>query len=122
MKRLSKTEGRIRRHARIRARIFGTAERPRLHVHRSLRGLYAQLIDDAAGKTIVAVHSKTDTMKHDVSARAGKVAAAYGLGMTLAVKAKDMNITAAVFDRGGYAYHGRVRAVADGARAGGLIL
>ncbi len=119
MKRLNKNEKRARRHGRVRARILGTAERPRLHAHRSLRGLYAQLIDDAAGKTVVAAHSKTSP-RNDVPDRKGKVAVAYSLGLTLAEKAKAINITAVVFDRGGYAYHGRVQAVADGARAGGL--
>ena len=111
---------RQRRHARVRARIVGTAARPRLSVHRSLRGMYAQIIDDTVGKTMAAVHSNTDGKSGEVGERAGKVAQSYRLGQALAAKAKAMNIDAVVFDRGGYRYHGRVKALADGARDGGL--
>lgn len=120
MKRLSKTQKKARRHLRIRTRVIGTAERPRLHVHRSLGGMYVQLIDDTLGKTLAAVHSKTSKPTSDVGERQAKVAMAYALGVAVAEKAKALKIDAVVFDRSGYAYHGRVQAVADGARAGGL--
>lgn len=106
----TKQSARARRHARSRARLSGTAERPRLHVFRSLRGLYVQLIDDAAGRTLVSASSRTN-----------QVAAAKALGLALAEKAKAAKITTVVFDRAGHKYHGRVKAVADGARAGGLV-
>lgn len=106
----TKQSQRARRHARIRARLSGTAERPRLHVFRSLRGLYVQLIDDTAGRTLVSASSKTN-----------QVAVAQALGLALAEKAKAAKITTVVFDRAGHKYHGRIKAVADGARAGGLV-
>ena len=113
-------ERRTRRHARVRAKISGTAARPRLSVTRTLRGLFVQLIDDAAGKTIVSVNSKKDAGKGDVGERKGKVAVAYLLGKELAERAKAAKITEAVFDRSGHKYHGRVQATAEGARDGGL--
>jgi len=109
------------RQTRVRMRLSGTAARPRLNVFRSLRGIYVQLIDDAKGKTLLSLHSKTaDLAGFDTEGRAGKLAVAYALGQAIAKKAKDMNITSVVFDRAGYRYHGRVQAVAEGARAGGL--
>ncbi|PIR75878.1 MAG: 50S ribosomal protein L18 [Candidatus Magasanikbacteria bacterium CG_4_9_14_0_2_um_filter_42_11] len=117
----TKEQKRDRRRARVRARIIGTAARPRLAVFRSLRGMYVQLIDDSAGVTLVNVHSKKEGNGIDAGERTGKEAVAYGLGKLLAEKATKANISTVVFDRGGYAYHGRVKAVADGARDGGLI-
>lgn len=117
-----KTQKRIRRHARVRAKLFGTENKPRLHVSRSLKAIFAQLIDDTNGKTLASVHSKKDVAKKTgAGERKGKVATAYLLGLALAKKAKETGITRVVFDRGGYKYHGRVKAVADGARDGGLI-
>ena len=122
-KRSQTKEGkRLRRRARVRARVSGTATRPRLSVFRSARGMYVQLIDDDAGKTLASVHQKTAPRSGDVGERAGKVAAAYLLGKQIAEKAKTAKIARVVFDRGGYAYHGRVQAVADGARDGGLTV
>lgn len=110
-----------RRHARVRAVISGTAARPRLSVSRSLKHMRVQLIDDAAKRTLVAVIDTELTGKPDAGERTGKVAAAYAVGTLLAAKAQKAGITTVVFDRGSARYHGRVAAVADGARAGGLI-
>jgi large subunit ribosomal protein L18 len=111
---------RERRHARVRARVSGTAERPRLSVHRSLAGMYAQLIDDVSGKTLLAAHTKTTKLTGDAGERKGKVRESYLLGKHLAESAKAKGIVAVVFDRGAYQYHGRVAAFAEGARDGGL--
>jgi large subunit ribosomal protein L18 len=106
---------RTRRRRRIRAKVRGTAERPRLSLYRSNRGLYAQLVDDDRGRTLVAIGWT------DPALRALKgVEQAAKAGELLAEKAKQAGIERCVFDRGGYKYHGRVKALADGARAGGL--
>ncbi|OGY46625.1 MAG: 50S ribosomal protein L18 [Candidatus Buchananbacteria bacterium RIFCSPHIGHO2_01_FULL_47_11b] len=105
-----------RRHARVRARISGTAERPRMHVFRSLLHIRVQLIDDVAGKTLLAASDTELKAKKDV-----KVERAKQLGQLIAQKAKAAGITNVVFDRAGNQYHGRVKALADGAREGGLI-
>ena len=107
---------RVRRQIRVRAKIHGTAQRPRLAVHRSLRYLSAQLIDDAAGKTLVAAHQR-DLAK----AKMTKTEAAVALGKQFAEAAKKAGITQVVFDRRSYQYHGRVKAFADAAREGGLV-
>ena len=107
------TTARKSRHRRIRRRISGTAERPRVSVHRSATLVSVQVIDDTVGKTLLAATSK------DVKAK-GKVAQAEAMGKQIAEAAAKAGITSAVFDRGGYLYHGRVKAVADGLRAGGL--
>ncbi len=112
----TKTEKMKRRHKKIRATISGTDKRPRLNVFRSNRGMYIQLIDDLSGKTLVSANSKELKNTKDK-----KVDIAFKLGELLAQKALKQKISEAVFDRGGYKYHGRVKAVADGARAGGLI-
>jgi len=117
----TKSGRRERRRVRVRAIVSGTAARPRLNVFRGLRGMYLQLIDDEAGKTLVSVNSKKDTPKGDAGERTGKQAVSYLLGKALAEKAGAANIKNVVFDRAGYAYHGRVKAAADGARDGGLI-
>lgn len=109
----SKLTQRTARRARIRSRVTGTAERPRLAVFRSNKYVYVQLIDDAAGKTIASADSRT--MKGDTAR-----ARAEAVGTTIAEKAKAAGITAVVFDRGGYRYQGTVAALADAARAGGL--
>ncbi len=121
MKKLTKEEQRKRRRVRSRARMNGTADCPRLSVHRSLLGTSAQIINDVEGKTLVSVNNKKDVdAKGDVGERKGKVAVGYLLGKKLAEKAKEAGITKIVFDRSGYAYRGRVQALADGARDGGL--
>lgn len=107
---------RLRRHRRIRAKIKGTALRPRMSVFRSNRHLVVQLIDDTAGRTMVGVSDRDATGKR----AGGRVALAGALGALIAEKASAHGITAAVFDRGGYHYHGMVRAIAEGARKGGL--
>jgi large subunit ribosomal protein L18 len=107
-----KTTNRVRRHNRIRAKVTGTAERPRLVIYRSLANHYAQLVDDTTGKTLAGASDLK--MKGKKSERAKKV------GEELAKIAKEKKITACVFDRNGFKYHGRVKAIADGAREGGL--
>ena len=116
MSTLTKPEARARRHRRVRGKIRGTAERPRLLVFRSNRGIFAQLIDDDAGKTLAA-SSWLDLPK---SFKGGKTEQAAEVGKRLADAAKKAGVASAVFDRGGYLYHGRVKALADGAREGGL--
>ncbi len=110
---------RKRRHVRVRKRVSGTAARPRLVVSRSSRHMVAQLVDDTVGRTLVSA----STLEADVRAAEGaKVAKAHRVGELIAERAKAIGIAAAVFDRGGNKYHGRVAAVADGAREGGLDL
>lgn len=115
-----KQQARGRRQRRIRARVSGTAERPRLSVFRSLRAISAQLIDDVNGKTMASASSLALPKGGDAGERKAKVALSFLVGKKIAELAKAKNITAVVFDRGGYKYHGRVQAVADGAREGGL--
>ena len=110
---------RKRRHVRVRKKVTGTAVRPRLAVNRSARHIFAQLIDDGAGHTLASA-STLDASIRD--ATGDKKARAHQVGQLLASRAKEAGITTAVFDRGGYAYHGRVAALADGAREGGLTL
>jgi large subunit ribosomal protein L18 len=114
-----KIETRSRRRARIRARVIGSAQRPRLAVFRSAKHISAQLIDDASGKTLAAA-TDAKMKKADAEGMEAKIAKAFAVGKDLAEKAKKAGITAVVFDRGGYTYHGRIKALADGARAGGL--
>jgi large subunit ribosomal protein L18 len=108
---------RLRRRRRVRAKVAGTAERPRISVRRSNRGIFAQLVDDVSGKTIAAVQwtepELRDLAKGEQSAKAGEL---------LAQRAKAAGVESAVFDRGGYQYHGRVKAFADGVREGGLTV
>ncbi|HEY0011134.1 MAG TPA: 50S ribosomal protein L18 [Candidatus Paceibacterota bacterium] len=108
----SKKELRTRRHARVRARISGTAERPRLAIHRSNRFVSAQVIDDLAGRTLVAAHGR------EFPGAQGAQAAA--VGKAIAERAKAAGVSTVVFDRGGYSYAAQVRALADAAREGGL--
>jgi large subunit ribosomal protein L18 len=108
---------RTRRHARLRKKVSGSAERPRLAVNRSARHIVVQLIDDLAGHTLVSA----STMEADVRALDGdKKARAAKVGELVAARAREAGVTAVVFDRGGYRYHGRVAALADAAREGGL--
>ena len=111
----SKQSIRLKRRRRVRAKVIGTAERPRIAVHRSNRGVAAQLIDDAAGRTLAHVSWTEDDLKG-----LNKMEQAKRAGEVLAERAKAAGVEAVVFDRGGYQYHGRVKALADGAREGGL--
>ena len=113
---LTVREARQRRHRRVRGKVAGTAERPRLVVTRSNRGIVAQLVDDSNGRTIASA----SWMQVAKSFKGNKSAQATEVGKLLAQKAKSANVDAAVFDRGGYLYHGRVKALADAAREGGL--
>src|SRR5918993_320370 len=113
-------EQRARRHRRIRGRVSGTLERPRLNVFRSSTHIYAQVIDDTRGHTLVAASDLDESVKTRVGEGAAKTARAKAVGEVVAERAKDAGIDAVVFDRGGFLYHGRVKAVADGAREGGL--
>ena len=114
-----KVEGRVIRHVRIRQLVKGTPERPRLAVFRSLNHVYAQLIDDTVGRTLVTADSRSPEFRQRL-AKGANVAAAKVVGELVARKANERGITQAVFDRGGYQYHGRVKALAEAARAGGL--
>jgi large subunit ribosomal protein L18 len=106
---------RLRRRRRVRAKITGTAERPRISVFRSNRGVFAQLIDDTSGRTLAAVNWTEDDLK-----TLPRMEQATRAGALLAERAKAAGVDSAVFDRGGYRYHGRVKALADGAREAGL--
>jgi large subunit ribosomal protein L18 len=108
-----------RRRFRTRKNIFGTTERPRLSVFRSDKHIYAQLIDDLAGKTLIAVSSSKADVRGDLK-NGGNVAAAEKVGAAIAAKAKEIGVSKVAFDRGGRAYHGRIKALADAARKGGL--
>jgi large subunit ribosomal protein L18 len=112
---LTKPQKRLRRRRRVRARIRGSAERPRLSVYRSNRGVFAQLIDDDAGRTLASVSWIEPELRELASMEQAKRA-----GQLLAERAKGAGIETCVFDRGGYQYHGRVAAIAEGAREGGL--
>ena len=111
---------RDRAHLRVRARVAGTAERPRLSVFKSLRYLYAQLIDDNRGVTLAAVSSLEPELKSQLGKGTGNLQAAKLVGATLAERAKSAGIEKVVFDRGGYVYHGKVKALAEAAREKGL--
>lgn len=120
MKGKARLEGRKRRHMRIRRKVTGTAERPRLTVYRSLNHIYVQLVDDLSGRTLLAVSSRDGSVQAEVKAAKGKVGAGKAVGKRIAQVAREQGIERVCFDRGGYLYHGRVKAVADGAREGGL--
>ena len=113
-------KGRNRRHLRIRKKVQGTAERPRLAVYRSLNHVYVQLVDDLAGRTILTFSSGDKDLKASLAGTKGKIAKSKAVGKRVAEMAKERGIERVCFDRGGYLYHGRVKAVADGAREGGL--
>jgi large subunit ribosomal protein L18 len=113
----TRNDRRYRRHLRVRKRINGTADRPRLVVFRSIKHTYAQLVDDELGRTLVGVSDRSEGLERD---KTGKVGAAHAVGVMLAKRAADAGVKRVVFDRGGYLYHGRVKAVAEGAREGGL--
>jgi large subunit ribosomal protein L18 len=112
---LTKRQSRIRRRHRVRAKISGSAGRPRLSIYRSNRGIFAQLVDDSAGRTIAAVNWTEPELRGLQATEQAKKA-----GELIAARAKEAGVETCVFDRGGYRYHGRVRALAEGAREGGL--
>ena len=116
---INKNKDRLKRHKRVRAKVKGTAETPRLSVYRSLTHIYAQLIDDVKGNTLVTASTLDKELKGSFEGK-DKKAQAYEVGKLVAKKAKGKKIKAVVFDRGGYLYTGRVAALADGAREGGL--
>lgn len=116
----TRTESRIRRHRRVRKNIFGTSDRPRLNVFRSVAEIYAQVVDDEAGNTLVSA----STVDHEIRAKVQglpKTEQARLVGQIVAERAKSKGITTVVFDRGGFRYMGRVKALADGARENGLV-
>jgi large subunit ribosomal protein L18 len=110
-----KVQGRKRRHNRVRKKVVGTAERPRLAVYRSNRHMYAQVIDDFAGRTLASASTLKDAASSD-----DRLSAAKAVGEAIADRAKNAGIKTVTFDRGGFRYHGRVKAIAEGAREGGL--
>lgn len=116
VKKPDSNKARIRRHSRVRGKISGTADCPRLNVFRSNSNIYAQLIDDVKGVTLVSASS----VEKDFSATKGNIEEARKVGQLIAKRAADKKITEVVFDRGGYVYHGRVKELAEGAREGGL--
>src|SRR2546425_1596655 len=113
----TREQRRYRRHLRVRKKVCGTAARPRLVVFRSAKHIYAQLVDDGRGVSLAGASDRSDGIQVEGK---GKVAKSFALGRLIAAKAKEKGITQAMFDRGGYQYHGRVKAVAEGARKGGL--
>jgi len=116
---LDKNKERLRRHARVRDKLNGTAERPRLSIYRSLNHIYAQIIDDSKGMTLVSASSVEKSLAKELDGKT-KVEIANIIGTTLATRATKKGIKAVVFDRSGYIYTGRVKKLAEGARAGGL--
>lgn len=116
---MSKAEARRERHVRLRKKVSGSQERPRLYVRRSLHHLYAILIDDSRGHTLAAVSTLDKSVTGELASKTN-VEAAKAVGNAIAAKAKAAGISDVVFDRGGYKYHGRVRALADAAREAGL--
>lgn len=116
-----KYKARKRRHKRVRSRVAGTAERPRLSIYRSLTNIYVQVIDDDASTTLVSANTLEKDIAKQIDGKS-KVEAAKTVGQIVAERAKDAGIEQVVFDRGGYRYHGRVAAIAEGAREAGLKL
>ena len=119
VRKLSRDAQRRRVHARVRTRVVGTPERPRLCVYRSLGHIYAQIIDDRSGRTLVSASSVDKETKKNLKG-GGNIAAAKVIGKAIAERAKAAGVSKVVFDRGGYKYHGRVKALADAAREAGL--
>ena len=114
IKRTDRKVNRLKRHKRVRVRVTGTAERPRLSVYRSLNHLYVQVIDDSDGRTLAAASTV------DLKAKGNGMAEAATVGKAIAEKAKSAGVSSVVFDRGGFLYHGRIKALADAAREAGL--
>lgn len=119
IKKLNRNEIRLRKHVRVRKKVAGTTERPRMNVFRSLKNIYVQIIDDTTGNTLVSASTLDAALKGKV-ANGGNKEAAQEVGKLIASKAIDKGIKAVVFDRGGYIYHGRVKELADAAREAGL--
>ncbi len=115
----TKRQARIRRHRRVRKKVFGTPERPRLSVYGSLNHIYAQIIDDMKGHTLVAASTLDKELKAEIK-HGGNVESAKKVGQLIAKRAIEKGIKKVVFDRGGFRYHGRIKALADAAREGGL--
>jgi len=122
MAQINKNETRQKRHTRVRKRVQGTSERPRLNIYRSSSNIYAQVIDDLAGRTLAAASSLDASLRGDKRGKGagGNIDAAKSVGTLIADRAKSAGVTKVVFDRGGYLYHGRVQALADAARENGL--
>ena len=116
----SRKDSRVRRHRRVRKKVSGTAERPRLVVFRSLKHIYAQLVDDTTGRCLLTVSSQSPEVRDQKGEAKGKSGVSVLVGKAVAEKAKAQGIETVAFDRGGFLYHGRVKALADGAREGGL--
>lgn len=118
----TKESGLARRHRRVRGKVSGTPERPRIAVHRSLKHIYVQAIDDVNGQTLAAASSNEPDYRAQATkeAHGGNIPGAKAVGQVLAQRAREKGITKVVFDRGGYPYHGRVKSLAEGAREGGL--
>jgi large subunit ribosomal protein L18 len=117
---MTKRQARERRHRRVRGKVSGTAERPRLVVYRSNRGIFAQLVDDSSGRTLASADWTALADSQDSKSQRNKTEQAALVGKALAEAAKKAGVETCVFDRGGYLFHGRVKALADGAREGGL--
>lgn len=117
---LDRRRRRRRARYRVRKKLRGSVERPRLAVHKSRRHIYAQLIDDRAGHTLAFASSLEPELCGDIEGSTGSCSAARAVGAALAVRAREQGVRAVIFDRGGFPYHGRIRAVADSARAAGL--
>ena len=115
----TREERRERRHRRVRAKVHGTAERPRLVVHRSINHVEGQVVDDVSGRTLVGL-STLDAALREKRGELNKTEASHAAGKALAEKAREMGVTKVVFDRGGYLYHGNIKALADAARENGL--
>lgn len=116
VKKIDTNKARLKRHKRVRAKISGTAECPRLNVFRSTNNIYAQLIDDVKGVTLASA----STLDKEISGNGGNKQAAHEVGKLIAARALEKQISEVVFDRGGYLFHGRVKELAEGAREGGL--
>jgi len=114
----TQADRRARRHLRVRKRVIGTAERPRLVVFRSSKHIYAQIVDDDRGITLIGASDSSEGIQVDGT---GKTAKSFALGRLVAARAKEKGIAKVVFDRGGYQYHGRIKALAEAARAAGLL-
>jgi large subunit ribosomal protein L18 len=115
----TREQRRARRHRRVRAKVHGTGQRPRLVIHRSINHVEGQVVDDVAGRTLVGL-STLDATLREKRGEMNKTEASRAAGKALAEKARELGVTKVVFDRGGYVYHGRVKAFAEGAREGGL--
>lgn len=120
MAKFNRAEARLRRHARVRKKVHGTAARPRLNVYRSLDHIYAQVIDDESGVTLVSASTVDTELRADL-ANLAKTEQAKAVGKAIAERAKAAGVETVVFDRGGFPYHGRVKALADATREAGLV-